>query len=99
MLAWLVVGLGAAAVRADSKLAERLPLKSATISYGISGIEKGSETLYLDDAGRRLAIYRETVSTMLGMAIQNKTVEIVDENWAYSYDPVEEVGTKNRRKQ
>lgn len=96
LMTWLVVALGAVTAQADNPFEEKLPFKSATISYTISGIETGNETVYIDDYGKKRAIYHETVSNMMGMTIQNKTVEIMEGEWIYSYDLAEGLGAKNR---
>lgn len=71
-----------------------LPFKSAKVTYSISGMEEGTETLYLDDYGRKSAAYHKTVTSMMGMKLQNSTVEITDPEWVYSYDLVERTGVK-----
>ena len=92
----VVYGLGGQAASAESLFFEKLPFKSAVITYTISGMEKGTETVYIDDYGRRSAAYRDTVNTMMGMNVPDKSLEIEDGEWVYSYDLLEGVGSKSR---
>ncbi|MEN8200222.1 MAG: hypothetical protein ABFR63_09145 [Thermodesulfobacteriota bacterium] len=72
----------------------KLPFKSATIHYSISGMEKGSEVLYIRDYGRESATYHTTKTSMMGMSLVNETVEIVTPDWIYQFDLSENTGTK-----
>lgn len=90
----VVIGLGAVSAWAENPFMEKLPFEQATIHYEVSGMEKGKETLYIDGYGEKSAMYRETSSSMMGMTIQNRTVEISDGQWDYSFDLEEGVGTK-----
>lgn len=95
LLMWMVVCLGTPAAWAENPFQEKLPFKSATITYAISGIETGNETVYIDDYGNKSAAYHDTSTSMMGMTIQNKTLEIVEGDWVYSFDLVEKVGVKS----
>jgi len=96
LLAWMTMSLGALAARAENPFVEKLPFQHATITYAVSGMEQGKETVYIDDYGNRSAAYRETVTSMMGMTIQNRTLEIVEGDWIYNFDLVEQVGLKSR---
>ncbi len=72
----------------------KLPFQQATINYTITGSEKGSETLYISDHGKRRAKYHDTTMSILGMSTSTKTVEIIDQDWVYHYDLTEGTGTK-----
>jgi len=95
LLIWMFVALCTTGAWAENPFEEKLPFKSATITYAVSGMEKGGETVYIDDYGNRSAAYHETVTSMMGMTIQNKTLEIVEGDWVYSFDLVEKVGLKS----
>jgi hypothetical protein len=71
-----------------------LDFKSGVITYAISGMENGSEVMYIRDYGKRNAIYHTTVTNMMGMKIENNSIEIEDPEWVYSYDLVEQTGVK-----
>jgi len=74
---------------------KKLPFKKATIQYALSGIEKGSETLYIRDYGRETAKYRKATMTMMGMTNASETIEFMDADWLYEFDMVEKTGTKS----
>ena len=73
----------------------KLPFKSATIHYTISGVENGSEVVYIRDYGREVATYHTTKTTMMGMTMVNETVEIDTEEWLYRFDLTEGTGSKS----
>lgn len=72
----------------------KLPFESATIEYALSGVEKGTEVLYIRDYGRQTAKYHKTKTNMMGMSIANETIEITDPEWIYTFDMVKRKGTK-----
>lgn len=72
----------------------KLPFKTLTVQYELGGMEKGTETLYLKDHGKQSASYRKTVTSMMGMKMENDTVEITDADWVYSYNLTEGTGSK-----
>ncbi len=73
----------------------KLPFKHATIHYTISGMENGNEVLYIRDYGREVARYHTTKTSMMGMTMENKTVDISTPDWEYSFDLTNHEGTKN----
>lgn len=72
----------------------KLPFKKATISYAISGVENGTETLYVKNYGKESAKYHKTTMNMMGMTKVNESVEFMDPEWIYIYDLQEQTGTK-----
>ncbi len=88
----LVPSLGAAGMRSPWDV--RLPFKEAVIHYTIDGMEKGTETVYVKDYGRRSAKYHKTVTSMMGMTMNNQTVEIITPDWHYEFNLTERTGTK-----
>lgn len=72
-----------------------LPFKSATINYTISGMENGSEVIYIRDYGREVATYHTAKTTMMGMTMVNETVEIDTPEWLYQFDLTEGTGSKS----
>jgi len=73
---------------------KKLPFKSGTIHYAISGMEEGQETVYIRDSGHQRAIYHETVTKMMGMAVNNSTIELITPDYIYSYDLLNSEGAK-----
>ncbi len=73
----------------------KLPFKHATIHYTISGMENGNEVLYIRDYGREVARYHTTRTNIMGMTLENKTVDISTPDWEYSFDLTNHEGTKN----
>lgn len=97
---WLWLGLALVApphrVLADNELVweKQLPFKDAIIHYVISGMEEGTETLYVRNNGKERAIYRETVSNMMGTKTTNSTIIIKNPDFIYSYDLLKQQGFK-----
>ena len=90
----IVLGLGAGSAWAENPFMEKLPFAAGTIHYQFSGMEHGTETIYVDDYGIKSASYRETKSTMMGMTMETRTIDISDGQWDYSFDLVEGTGSK-----
>ena len=88
----LVPALSCAA--SENPWESKLPFKTATIEYSISGMEKGGETVYIRDYGRETATYRSSVMSMMGMNQVTETIEFMDPDWVYSFDVKEGTGTK-----
>lgn len=78
----------------DNPWEKKLPFKKATITYTLSGMEKGSETLYIKDHGRQTAKYHKGTMKMMGMTQNSEIVEFIDPEWMYTFDLVEKTGTK-----
>lgn len=74
---------------------KKLPMKSATIRYAVSGMETGEEIVYIQDYGRRTATLHTSVMDMMGQKTQTKTLDIEDPNWEYTYDLITGTGTKS----
>ena len=64
----------------------KLPFENATIHYTISGLEQGEEVLYIRNYGKEQAAYADSTTKIMGMAVQEKSVEFVDADFIYSYD-------------
>lgn len=73
---------------------KKLPFESGMVHYSISGIETGTETLYIRDYGTTTARYHNGKSTMMGVSVEMKSIEITEPDWIYNYDLVEMTGTK-----
>lgn len=95
----LVVMLGI--LPCNSALAEelpwekKLPFESATIHYSISGLEQGKESLYIRDYGKEQVTYSDSTTKIMGMAVQEKSVEFVTPDYVYSYDLQAQEGVKS----
>lgn len=81
--------------KSENPFEEKLPFKTATITYAITGMENGTEMLYIDEYGQKRATYHKTMTKMMGMAMENSTIEITDADWVYVFDMVEGTGTKS----
>lgn len=93
----LVVCLAApvmAIAAGDSPWEENLPFESVEISYTLTGMQEGREDLYIRNYGRETATHREVTTTMMGMNLVEKTVEIVTPDWIYDFDLTEQTGSK-----
>lgn len=78
---------------------KKLPFKSATIHYALSGMEEGEEILYIRDYGKERATYHEAVSTMKGLTSKSSTIELQTPDFIYSYDLQEREGVKTSNPQ
>lgn len=84
-----------AAIGAKNPWEKELPFKSATINYTLSGMETGEEVLYIRKHGKESARYQTTKTTMLGMSMINRSVEIMTPDWIYNFDLQEGTGTRS----
>lgn len=74
---------------------KKLPFKAATIHYTISGMEKGTETLYVREYGRETARYHNGKTSMMGTVTATDTVSIESPDWVYTFDLITRTGTKS----
>ena len=74
---------------------QKLPFENLTVNYEIAGMEEGKETVYVKDYGERVATYRTSVTSMLGMKSENDSVIIEDPDWIYSFNLTEKTGIKS----
>jgi len=63
-------------------------LKSAIIKYKVSGMNNGTETVYIDNWGRREAIYKKFTTKMMGVDLERDFMTLITENgkWVYNID-------------
>lgn len=85
----------AATAGKDMPWEKKLPFETATITYAIHGMEEGEEVVYLRDYGRERATYHTTVSKMMGMTMQNSSVDFQTPDAIYSFDLQEKSGSKS----
>ncbi len=75
--------------RALTEASRRYPeLKSAIIKYKVSGMDTGTEVVYIDDWGRREAIYKKITTKMMGVDLERNYMTLITENgkWVYNID-------------
>jgi len=72
----------------------KLPFKSATISYVLSGSETGTETLYIREYGKESAKYRKSSMNMMGTTTTTDSLEIETPDWLYDFDLTARTGVK-----
>ncbi len=92
--ALMILLMASSAFALDNPWENKLPFKSATIDYKVSGSMKGEKTVYVKDYGRTIAEYSETSMTVMGMTQKLKEVNITTPDWVYTIDQVEGTGTK-----
>jgi len=89
----LIMAIGAAATAVDSSKA--YPFKSAIIKYRISGsIQQGTQTLSIDDYGKKTRTERETTINVIGTKRKDSTLEIDDGRDHYRIDLIRKTGEK-----
>lgn len=74
---------------------QKLPFKKATINYTISGMENGTETLYIRNYGKETAFYRNTTTKIMFMTTQSNSIVITTPDWVYSIDMEQRSGSKS----
>ncbi len=77
------------ATKTVAEVSRRYPeLESAIIKYNVSGMDTGTEVVYIDDWGRREAIYREVTTMMMGIKIERNYMTLITDNgkWIYNVD-------------
>lgn len=93
----VMIGLFSCTIAGAEELpwTKKLPFENATIYYTISGLEQGEEILYIRNYGKEQATYSDSVTKIMGMAVEEKRVEFMDEDYVYSYDLQAKEGTKS----
>ncbi len=92
LLALMLTATTAAAI--ESPWEKKLPFKTATIDYTITGTQKGTKTIYVKDYGRTVAEYRNVSTTVFGMTQKENIIDITTPEWEYSIDLEQRTGTK-----
>lgn len=94
VLCLLILAVPIAAGAVSNPWNKKLPFKEATIHYELSGMEKGTEVVYIRDYGKQTAKYHSGTTSLLGMARKTNTVEITTPDWVYTFDLDKKTGTK-----
>ena len=68
----------------DNPFQTPLPFKEAIISYSISGNQKGTQTTYIKEYGKKRAIYRHSHAKIMHTNKYDDTLIMIDENWTYT---------------
>ncbi len=55
----------------------KLPFKRATIKYTVSGSANGTETLYIDEYGKKRARYHKATQKIMFVTTKTNEIEIV----------------------
>lgn len=101
MIRWISISFLACLVflgsvfAADDMWEKKLPFESATITYRVDGMEKGTEVLYIKDYGRHAAKNRTATMSVMGMKVETNTLELMDPDWVYTYDLNQKTGTRS----
>jgi hypothetical protein len=94
-LTLFVIIIAAAVLPARAEERPRYPFKSAVVVYKISGtIQEGTQTVFIDDHGRKMRTERDTALTILGRTQKESIVEIDDGEWIYRIDLVKKTAEK-----
>ncbi len=96
LIAVAAIVLAANKLKAEANpWARKLPFEQAVITYTLSGMEAGTEILYIREYGLKTARYRTTRTTMLGLTQKRSSVEITTPDWLYIFDLQEGTGSKS----
>ncbi len=90
-----IILFATSALALESPWEQKLPFKSATINYDVSGMMSGSKTIFVKDYGRTSAEYKETALKIFGMKQEQKEFILTTPDWEYTADLVANTGTKN----
>jgi hypothetical protein len=75
------------------KTFKRYGIKSGIITYKVTGINTGTETIYFDQYGMREAKYSQTESNVFGMKTQNNGLSLLIGIQQYEIDLTAKTGT------
>lgn len=75
---------------------KRYKIKSAIVTYEISGMQSGTIDLYFDDYGVNEASYENTLLEMFGVTQETKTVNYLQGYWQYNLNLTTNTGTKTK---
>ncbi len=73
---------------------KRYAVKSAVIEYALSGVQTGTETVYIDEWGKREARYTQSDMNMMGQTMKSNRLTLIDGEWIYAIDLDKKSGTK-----
>ena len=90
----LVFAIFAPAFAQTTPFNKPLPFKEATISYKISGTERGTQTVYIKDSGKTIAKHKKTVMKIMGMKQETNSFTLITPEWNYTADLKKRTGSK-----
>lgn len=67
-------------------IARLYPFETATLHYKLSGMQTGSQTVYIKDWGAAQAQYVDSSISMMGYSRPFKMVTVSDPDWVYTAD-------------
>lgn len=73
---------------------KRYGVKSVIIEYTLSGVQTGTETVYIDGWGKREARYTQADINMMGQIIKANRLTLLEGEWIYAIDLDKKSGTK-----
>lgn len=73
---------------------KRYLVESGIVEYEMSGLQKGTETVYFDRWGWREAKYTNTELSIAGITRKESKLSIMDGDWLYTIDLAGRTGTK-----
>ncbi len=91
---FIIVVVPAVGSADDSPWNRKLPFKELAIHYIVSGMENGTETLFIQDYGQRRALVHEGTTSIMGFSSRNRRLEITDPDWHYTFDLEKQTGSK-----
>ncbi len=73
--------------KSAAEVSKRYPeLKSAIIKYKVSGMNNGTETVYIDSWGKREAIHKKHTTKMMGIDLDRNFMTLITENGKLVYN-------------
>ena len=79
-----------------SGLPKRYLVESGVVEYEMSGMQKGTETIYFDHWGWREAKYTNSEISVAGISRKENKFTIMDGEWIYNIDLERHTGTKTK---
>ena len=87
---------GSQSVKGTSGYPRRYLVESGIVDYEISGVQKGTETVYFDRWGWREAKYTNSEISVAGITRKENKFTILDGEWIYNIDLERRTGTKTK---
>ena len=75
-------------------LDKRYTMKSAIVEYTMTGNQTGTETLYFEDYGKKEGRHTQSTTSFMGFKQSTESINIIDGEWAYNYDPKTNIATR-----
>lgn len=84
--------IGCSSANTENPWDKKFSFETATIEYSLSGIQTGTAVMYIKDYGANRAYYTNSITSMLFMKVESKTVELTTPDALVTVDLKERTG-------